>query len=1026
MAKICFVTYEIHPLTAGGCGVLLYNAAQVLISQGHEVIIVLDAKPWQFKRFDPQVYPDPQACRAYLVDELCRDLPLKPGDFPTAIQHRVYRFHWAARKVYEKEKPDVIEFFDYNGSAHYACAAKVAWGDYAHSRLVIRLHNSDQLMNAHQPLFELNHEFYTIYALEKSALKLAETVLYPSQGYLDHCYRPHPENWLGQKVLSRPPLLDHPRPACESSDRDIVLFYGRLFGFKGVDLFVDAAVSLLSRGEMDGARFVLVGYDSRRPPDLSGDYRQYLLKRVPAALRERFEFPGHMSWEQLGELLPRVACAVIPSYLESFCYAAQELYEAGVPLLVSDIPVFADYFSHERNALVFDGTASHLAQSLQRLWSDPDLRQSLCRPYCVTENPLGDFYPGPYAPSWLNLRRDAPLSGEVLAVVLDDGREGLDDTLADLAAQQGVTPRVVVLRDLNGDEGAEAGALNFLGRLRLARDAGGKPLNAGNIFSGDYLLVLRAGDRARESFLESALGVLCRQPQLSWVSAWKWLRGPLGQSLDTYPLDACLELIPWSGRSLFSRAVSRTPAGRLLGDLLDPRLMEMGEVGHLWRLDSASGPGLVLPRALLSLTRRPAPKVNPRLLSYLVMSDEDPERKRRLSTFLVARDQPRPGPGPAVHEARHIRTADAPTALALGRELWGPILYDFCFRLNADLAREPRGETLLLHMPRRGLRLGYLFELFLRVTGRDLPCALGRVALSGPELAGACLERAPRAAAVLLLDQIPGGTLRETAAALLSLPPDAPELTQADPALDRPAEADSLAAWLAGKGALAQALLAWGGEQAARLDRSLLASGIMPQRVILLHPRPLTSLAELLAACALGIQWSCRHLEQPEPAGRTPDPATVLAGPLAVPDALLAALARDQAARDTGPWPPPPGRTHLGPGPDEPVLVGITAFFREADPSLDASSIAQRADEARRALAKRLEFPRLEEVEFLAGWQRPGEWGRPVVFPPEPGLGPAGKWRRVREAGWPQGQAALEFPRFRWLLQSLSKLLRIP
>ena len=45
MAKICFVTYEIHPTNRGGCGVLLHHAAELLLRErvehagGGEVLV---------------------------------------------------------------------------------------------------------------------------------------------------------------------------------------------------------------------------------------------------------------------------------------------------------------------------------------------------------------------------------------------------------------------------------------------------------------------------------------------------------------------------------------------------------------------------------------------------------------------------------------------------------------------------------------------------------------------------------------------------------------------------------------------------------------------------------------------------------------------------------------------------------------------------------------------------------------------------------------------------------------------------
>ena len=42
MSTILFVSYEIHPTTWGGAGVLLHHAAVQLLSEGHRVVFLLD------------------------------------------------------------------------------------------------------------------------------------------------------------------------------------------------------------------------------------------------------------------------------------------------------------------------------------------------------------------------------------------------------------------------------------------------------------------------------------------------------------------------------------------------------------------------------------------------------------------------------------------------------------------------------------------------------------------------------------------------------------------------------------------------------------------------------------------------------------------------------------------------------------------------------------------------------------------------------------------------------------------------
>lgn len=407
MTRICFVSYEIHPATAGGCGVLLYNAARALLSQGHEVIFVLDLSATAFHRFQNQDrlrLPNPDHCQAYLVEELCAALPQHREDFGSDALWRAYRLDFACRQVAERERPDLIEFFDYYGVGHYALSAKLAGLAYNRIHLAVRLHNSIEILGVNEAAECLSFWHYAIHALEHSSLRLAETVLYPSRAYLEETYLPYYEPWFGGLAWSKPPLIDHPKRETVRPKADIALFYGRLFAWKGVDRFVDAAMTYLVEPANPPLRFYLVGYDSMLSP-LSGlpSCRDYLLRKIPSTYREYFTFTGPLSWAQLEQILPAVQFAVIPSYCESFCYAAHELYAAGVPLIVSDIPAFRDYFKEGKNALVFDGSVSDLARQMARLSRETELRQRLSCPYSLADAPLGDFYTRQERVSWMNL-----------------------------------------------------------------------------------------------------------------------------------------------------------------------------------------------------------------------------------------------------------------------------------------------------------------------------------------------------------------------------------------------------------------------------------------------------------------------------------------------------------------------------------------------------------------------------------------------------------------------------------------------
>jgi glycosyltransferase involved in cell wall biosynthesis len=274
MSRICFASYEIHPITSGGCGVLLHNSAHVLLSQGHEVIFLLDLPEFEFNIFNQQErlkYPHHENCKAYLVETLCKEfLVHHRDDFQSEFEWRAFRFYLAARWITKNVQPNHIEFFDYCGVAYYTLAAKLAGIDFQSTIISIRLHTSLELIDREQPSNIHNLERYIMFGMEHQALRLAETILYPSKHNLRQAYSPFYESWFGQLTESHPAIVTYPKKHETLKDADGILFLGRLFGIKGIDIFVDAAVYYLDNPDNPRRSFIIAGYDSNLPPDETG------------------------------------------------------------------------------------------------------------------------------------------------------------------------------------------------------------------------------------------------------------------------------------------------------------------------------------------------------------------------------------------------------------------------------------------------------------------------------------------------------------------------------------------------------------------------------------------------------------------------------------------------------------------------------------------------------------------------------------------------------------------------------------
>lgn len=635
MQTICFVSYELFPVTRGGCGALLHNVAVQLLHAGKRVVFLLDVDTEVFARFDKEErlkLPNAHNCVAYRVEDVCGKDVLPRDSFASWYEWRSYVLNVAALKVHEREHPSLIEFFDYHGVAYYALCEKIALGSYEGTRIAVRYHATIEAMDRVDLTNSLHPELYVLYSLERAALALADTVIVPSESVSKRSLTDLYPTVAARQVVAIPPLQKTLEKRTSDGIENGILFYGRLFSIKGVDLLVDAAILWMRQRPDLAPDFYFVGGDSKQPPDGSGLYADYLLRRIPADLRSRFHILGHLSHEETETLLEKVRFAVFPNRAESFCYAAHELYAGGVPVIVSDIPGFEDFFHHERNSLVFDATSSDaLSLAIGRLWDDAELRTRLTFPYPVVPTTVAPIYESamPMAPSFG--RAEAAPGLELLVVIQAE-------TLADAQplgarlAKGGY--QAVVLLPAQG-AGPEVSAFVF-GRSVRCVDMGGVSVDLHALRTTDAMAVFDARDVVDSAFLDIAVRVLRARADIPFVSGWAIRKSDASERIDTYSLPLAIDTAPMSGRHPSTRAVFRTAPGRPLLDAFDTGLAQYAEIKHLWKLTQRGEVGLLVPRPLLRLSADDAHYPSPKQISYLLNGDDSADRRKRLSQFSVA------------------------------------------------------------------------------------------------------------------------------------------------------------------------------------------------------------------------------------------------------------------------------------------------------------------------------------------------------------------------------------------------------
>jgi glycosyltransferase involved in cell wall biosynthesis len=146
-----------------------------------------------------------------------------------------------------------------------------------------------------------------------------------------------------------------------------ILFLGRLGERKGVPVLIKA-LGLLAESSLDW-RAVIAG---------DGDAAAYRAEVESLGLAARVTFPGWLGEAEAHAHLARAALLVLPSEAEGLPMAVVEAFAWGLPVVSTPVGSTPDILHDGVEGLMIPvGDAQALAQALQRLIADPELRLRL-------------------------------------------------------------------------------------------------------------------------------------------------------------------------------------------------------------------------------------------------------------------------------------------------------------------------------------------------------------------------------------------------------------------------------------------------------------------------------------------------------------------------------------------------------------------------------------------------------------------------------------------------------------------------
>jgi glycosyltransferase involved in cell wall biosynthesis len=591
MASLCFYTDELSPVTGGGIGVCMWDAVHALPAKGHHVTLIagFDRKlVAQFNREYAPSLPGPGTVTLLWLYDLAGHVRGREPEFFSWSLFRSFALKEALVELIERrgQRFDLVEVQDWFGLAYYALVEKGIGRHLAATPIAVHSHGAE--FDPYEAFPSVSLDTYVIARMEDYCLRHADWVRCPSKQWARACRKRY--DLPAERVLiSSPSRLvapDTPRPTAPAGAPDVILCHGKLMQTKGVDLFVDAAVRLLA--DNDAARdliFVLTGADVPRSPEL-GSHLTYLEKRIPARFQDRFEFTGHVTRPELGKLFGRALFGVVASRAETYGYAAHEMYAAGIPIIVSDIPAFEEVFQDGVNCLKFDGTVTDLCRQMKRLLADEALRARLRHPMPIEDDTLGGIYERNLAPAPPPSAPDPVRRVSAFVLAGDEERAAAARTIASVEASDGVEVTTWLLTPWTPDR--DGVPVWLLGRCWLAHDRDGRSVGPHGVRLDQAAILVAAGDEVDPRFLALACQAFTRDAGVGMVASWHRHKAPSGWEgrlesfICRYPWEVMPELAPLVRGRLMSRSVFRCSPGITLDQWMDDRLGAFAEIALAW------------------------------------------------------------------------------------------------------------------------------------------------------------------------------------------------------------------------------------------------------------------------------------------------------------------------------------------------------------------------------------------------------------------------------------------------------------
>ncbi len=516
--KIAYVSRQFEPITDGDIGTYVANVTQYMLQRGHEVYLITDC----FN--DSNLHYLPAGIKLIHTEPT---LPERQGRYFAPFQEYSDRVYQTLTKLCQVTQIDVVEFPERGAEGFMSIRAKKLLNEFAETKLVVKLHTPTFLV---KNIYEETHRDYytelTIYA-EDYSVKNADIVTSFSSSLTNYFQKK-----LGiSSIIKTSYLLDtivssQPRIFKDEQIKKVI-FIGDIDILKGVDFFIEAAISVL-RKEPDFI-FEIYGKDTNSAP-FKRSCIEYLNKKIPQDFKNNILFNTAISSEQIPDVLLNSCFCVFPSRWENYSSIWLKAMSIGCVVIGTKYGVMSEiidngisgflinpYKSEEIAQTILDNyknysrlqEISQTAQTIVKQWCNPELacqqiessyQINVHRNWLVNQNPKVSIVIPFYN------------QGQYIQETIDSVRESTYKNI-----------EIVVVNDGSTDDFTNQIFEHLEGIVKIIKPNGGMS-SARNVgikaSSGQFIFPLDSDDKIHPNYITEAVNCLQNNPELSYVGCW--------------------------------------------------------------------------------------------------------------------------------------------------------------------------------------------------------------------------------------------------------------------------------------------------------------------------------------------------------------------------------------------------------------------------------------------------------------------------------------------------------------------------